>query len=212
MQTLSNRLLAVASLVRNGAVVADIGTDHGFVPVYLYRIGVIKGAVAADVNEGPLASCRALVRQEGLEGVIKTVQSNGLDNISSDEFDTVIIAGMGGELIADILSRKNLAQKHIILNPMTHPEAARKYLYDNGFDIINDFIVKDGKRYYSVFDAVYDGVCRRKTEIDYYLGNIKDFTHKEYFFHLLKYFYNKQKSGEDYGDVISALEAVYDNG
>lgn len=212
MQSLSKRLSAVASLVKYGGVVADIGTDHGYIPVYLYKAGVIKGAVAADVNEGPLSSCKALVLQEGLCDAIKTRLSDGLENIDPDEYDTVIIAGMGGELIRDILSKADLRDKHIILNPMTHPEVARKYLYDNGFEIDNDFIVKDSKHYYSVFDANYTGVIHQKTSADYYLGNIKDFSDKGYFEHLLNYLNNKQKSGEDFTSIIKAVEAcINDN-
>lgn len=206
MQSLSKRLSAVAGFVEKGSVIADVGTDHGYIPVYLYKSGIIKGAVAADINKKPLASCEALVKQEELSAVIKTRLSNGLDNIYPDEYDTVIIAGMGGELIADILSRADVRGKHIILNPMTHPEIARKYLYDNGFDIINDLIVKDGKHYYSVFDAGYTGEILPKSRADYYLGNIKDFSNKEYFMHLLNYLNNKLKSGEDLKDVIRAVE------
>lgn len=206
MQSLSKRLSAVADLVKKDSVIADIGTDHGYIPVYLYKAGVIKGAVAADVNEKPLSSCEALVMQEELSAVIKTRLSNGLDHILPDEYDTVIIAGMGGELIADILSRADVRDKHIIVNPMTHPETARKYLYDNGFDINNDIIVKDGRHYYSVFDARYAGEILPKSKADYYLGNIKDFSNKEYFEHLLNYLNNKLKSGEDLKDVIKAVE------
>lgn len=206
MQSLSERLSAVASLVEKNAVVADIGTDHGYIPVYLYQSGIIKGAVAADVNEKPLASCEALVLQEGLSRVIKIRLSNGLDNVLSEEYDTVIIAGMGGELIADILSRADVRDKHIILNPMTHPEIARKFLFDNGFDIMNDLIIKDGRHYYSVFDARYTGKILPKSKADYYLGNIKDFSNREYFEHLLNYLNNKLKSGEDLVGVIKAVE------
>ena len=71
----------------------------------------------------------------------------------------------------------------------------------------NDFIVKDSKHYYSVFDACYTGVLHKKTTADYYLGNIKDFSNKEYFEHLLNYLKNKQKSGEDFTCVIKAVEA-----
>ena len=207
MQRLSKRLSVVASLVKPDSRLADVGTDHGYIPVYLCKTGVIKSAVASDINKGPLSSCEALVEQEGLEDKIKVRLSNGLDELCPDEFDTLIIAGMGGELIADILSRcAYLSSKHIILNPMTHPECARKFLYDNGYEILNDFIVEDSNHYYSVFDAVYTGKTEPKSRVDYFLGNIKDFSQKEYFIHLLNYFKNKSKSGEDYSDIITALE------
>lgn len=207
MQSLSNRLLACASLVNKGERIADVGTDHGYLPVYLYQSGVIKGAVACDINEKPLSSCKAKVEQEALCDVIDVRLSNGLDDIDSSEYDAVIIAGMGGELIADILSREpEIINKHIILNPMTHPEIARRFLYDNGFAIENDIVVKDGRHYYCVLDAKYTGEISDKSQTDYFLGNIKDFSNKEYFEHLLNYLKNKMKSGEDYSEIIRAVE------
>lgn len=204
---LSKRLRAVAALVKPGSSIADIGTDHGYIPVYLCRAGVITGAVAADINEGPLSSCKALVAQEDLQHKIKTCLSDGLEGLCCDDFDTVIIAGMGGELISDILSKCDyISKKHIILNPMTHPELARKFLYDNGFEIKNDLIVQDGHHYYSVFDAEYTGEIIPKKRADYYLGNITDFSQRGYFMHLLSYLKNKSKSGEDYSDIITAVE------
>ena len=165
--------------------------------------------MASDINEGPLLSCKSLVEQEGLEDQIKVRLSNGLDALYPDEFDTLIIAGMGGELIADILSRCDyLTTKHIILNPMTHPELARKFLFDNGYEINNDLIVRDGRHYYSVFDAEYTGKVVPKNRADYFLGNIQDFSNKEYFVHLLNYLHNKSKSGMDYSDVITAVEDI----
>ncbi|MCC8073916.1 MAG: class I SAM-dependent methyltransferase [Clostridiales bacterium] len=209
MQRFSKRLSAVAGLVKQDSVIADVGTDHGYIPVSLYKSGKIKGAFALDINEAPLSSCKALVEQEGLSFAIETRLSDGLDNLCPDLYDTIIIAGMGGELIADILSRcEKLSEKHIILNPMTHPEIVRKFLYDNGFDIENDFIVKDARHCYSVFDAHYKGFVGKKTRLDYYLGNIKNFENKEYFSHLLNFVKNKSKSGDDYSDIITALEDI----
>lgn len=209
MINLSKRLSAVAALVERGSAVADIGTDHGYIPVYLCQNGIIKRAVAADVNSKPLSSCRALVKQEGLGGVIEARISDGLDSLRPDEYDTVIIAGMGGEMIADILSRaESLEDKHIILNPMTHPEIARKFLYDNGYEIFTDIIVADGRHHYSVFDAHYTGEFSNKTKADYFLGNITDFSDREYFLHLLNYLKNKEKSGEDLSEIINAVENI----
>lgn len=207
MINLSKRLSSVAGLVNAGARLADIGCDHGYVPVYLVQQGVCPSAVASDVNSAPLESCASLVRQSHLQDKIKCVLSNGLDAINGDEIDDILIAGMGGELIADILTRCSYAKdKHIILNPMTHPELARKWLFDNGFEIINDIIVPDGKHHYSIFDARYTGNITPKTDIDYFLGNITDFSDKEYFIHLLSYLNNKQKGGADYLKLITFIE------
>lgn len=207
MINLTKRLQAVADLVRNGKRLADVGCDHGYVPVYLVKNGICPSAVACDVNAGPLKSCATLVHQSNLDDSIKCVLSNGLENVSSDDIDDILIAGMGGELIADILSRCDYAKdKHIILNPMTHPEIARKWLFDNGFEIINDIIVPDGKHHYSIFDACYNGIVQEKGQRDYFLGNIIDYSDKEYFVHLLSYLKNKQKGGADYSDLIDYIE------
>lgn len=215
MIKLSKRLMSCASLVREGSALADIGCDHGYVPVYLIKNNIIKGAVACDINEGPLDSCSRLVKAEGLDEKIKCVISDGLDGVDETEADDILIAGMGGELIADILGRcEYINKKHLILNPMTHPELARKWLYDNGFEIINDIIIKDGRHFYSVFDAEFTGRKAEYTEADCHLGKIEDFSHREYFVHLLNYLKNKEKGGADCSKVISEIEKRinYDNG
>ncbi len=209
MVSLSKRLNAVASLVKSGSSVADVGTDHGYIPVYLVKNNISPFAVAMDINEKPLASCKALVKEEGLEDIVQTRLSNGLEKLNKGECDTVIIAGMGAELIVDILSNCDFVNElHLILQPMTHPELARKYLFDNGFEINNDFIVTDGKHSYSIFDANYAGKITPKAQKDYFLGNITDFSQKEYFLHLLNYLKNKSKSGADLSEVISAVEEI----
>ncbi len=209
MVSLSKRLNAVASLVKSGSSVADVGTDHGYIPVYLVKNNISPFAVAMDINEKPLASCKALVKEEGLEDIIQTRLSNGLEKLNKGECDTVIIAGMGAEMIVDILSNCDFVNElHLILQPMTHPELARKYLFDNGFEINNDFIITDGKHSYSIFDANYTGKITPKAQKDYFLGNITDFSQKEYFLHLLNYLKNKSKSGADLSEVISAVEEI----
>lgn len=209
MIKLSERLNAVASLVRADSVLADIGCDHGFLPVYLIQSGKIQSAVSSDINAGPLSACRALVEKERLENHIRCVLSDGLKEIKSDMADDISVCGMGGELIVQILEAcpwVKSKDKHYIFNPMTHPEILRKYLSENGFEIDTDIIVKEGNRYYNVFDACYTGNCFVKDDVYYFLGNIKNFEHKEYFRHLLNYLENKQKGGTDYGSVIAAVK------
>lgn len=206
MNKLTKRLQAIADMVEDGSVIVDVGTDHGYIPVYLVENGICDKAIACDINEGPLNSCIFLVRQLGLSEKITCVLSNGLDSIN-DSYDTIIIAGMGGELIADILSRaRDINSKKLIINPMTHPELVRKWMYDNGFEIDKDIIVPDGKHHYNIISASYVGKINSKKDIDYYLGNIEDFSDKEYFKHLLVYLKNKQKSGIDYSSIINAIE------
>ena len=215
MIKLTQRLLAVARLVRENSTLADIGCDHGFLPVHLVLNGRIKRAVAADINEAPLNSCRSLVNEYALDGKIKCVLSDGLKNIPENEADDIAICGMGGELIADILSECQWAKnedKHFIFNPMTHPEILRRYLCENGFQIGGDIIVQEGRHYYSVFEATYTGAVKEYPESYFYLGNITDFTHKEYFHHLLNYLENKTKSGFDFAKIIADIkEKINDN-
>ena len=209
MVTLSPRLLAVAKLVRQGAILADIGCDHGFLPVYLLQNGIINSAVASDINRGPLSSCEKLVIKEGLQNRVSLVLSDGLRSIDCNSYTDITFCGMGGELISSILnaSKEHFSpDKHYIFNPMTHPEILRKYLCDNGFEIGSDFIVREQNHYYNVFDAYYTGKIKKYDESYYFLGNITDFTHKEYFTHLLNHLENKMKGGTDYSLVITAIK------
>lgn len=206
MIKLSCRLQAVADMVNEGARVVDVGTDHGYIPAYLIKNNIAKSVIACDINEKPLASCRRYISSLGLDDKVKCVLSDGLKGIDGD-YDTVIIAGMGGELISQILENaENIRHCRLIINPMTHTELARKWLYDNGFCIENDIVVADLKHHYSVLSAHYTGKIQEKSVVDYFLGEISDFSDREYFEHLLIYLKNKQKSGVDYSDVISAIE------
>ncbi|MDE6658998.1 MAG: class I SAM-dependent methyltransferase [Eubacterium sp.] len=199
----------MAQFVRENASLADVGCDHGYLPAYLVLNGRIQSAVAGDINEGPLHSCIQLVADYGLEDKIKCVLSNGLQNINEEDCSDISICGMGGELIAQILDACTWSRnkdKHFILNPMTHPEILRKYLCENGFEIHKDIVVKEGRHYYSIFDAYYTGNVKSYPKSYYYLGNIHNFEYKEYFNHLLNYLENKSKGGEDFSDVISAIK------
>ncbi len=210
MIDLSLRLKAVADLVRRDSYLADIGCDHGFLPVYLLQCGKIKGAVASDINKGPLERCRALVEQYDLSAQIQCVLSDGLSKIRFSELQDIAVCGMGGELIASILEQCPYSKTpgvHYIFNPMTHPEKLRAYLCNNGYEIGSDLIVRDGNHAYSVLDAYYTGAKKDYPPAYYFLGNIRDFSDKNYFRSLLHYLKNKQKGGADYTQVIQEIEA-----
>ncbi len=208
MIKLTERLMAVASLVRADCVLADIGCDHGFLPAYLVENGKIKSAVASDINEGPLRSCQSLVDELGLGDRITCVLSDGLTNIDRKAVNDIAFCGMGGELISQLMEAAPWVKNdcyYFIFNPMTHPEILRRWLYNNGFEIQTDLIVKEGRHYYSVFDAVYTGECRNVDDVFSFLGKIGDYTHREYFSDLLNFLENKQKGGEDYSAVINEI-------
>lgn len=149
---LSNRLLSVSSFVENGAIIADIGSDHAYLPTYLIKKGVAQKAVAGEVTEGPYQSAFNNVTHHGVEDRVIVRLADGLFAIEeSDGVDTVTIAGMGGLLIASILEngKSNLKGVHrIIAQPNLHAKAIREWAVANGWKVVNEEILKeDGKIY-----------------------------------------------------------------
>ncbi len=171
--TLDLRMSRIADCVPNGAVLADIGTDHGKLPVYLAQKGKIKKAVAADINEMPLQKAVNNIRRYGLEDKVDTYLTDGLHGIESFSPDCVVVAGMGGELIEQILTESTIDKNGVtfILQPMTKEESLRKYLCNNGFLITDEHIVKEGKLY-QIICAEYDGVRREIGEAEALVGKI----------------------------------------
>lgn len=150
---LKPRLLAIAQMVKKGSVVADIGTDHGYVPVYLIKHEMARKVIAADINQGPLNRAIHTIKTYGLENYIETRLGSGLEVLSPGEADTVIIAGMGGLLIRDLLkARPDIVQTvtTFILQPMVAQDELRKWLADNCFEIVEERLVKEDHRIYEV--------------------------------------------------------------
>lgn len=172
---LTPRLLAVASLVKGGGIVADIGTDHGYLPVYLIESGKIKGAIAADIGKMPLENARKAVKEYGMSDKIELRLSDGLKAFNSTEVDEIIFAGMGGTLIADKLCEtpwiKN-QKLHLVFQPQSRAEDLRRFLYSNGFSICNELATHEGKRSYIAFDAVYTGIVESFSEADCFIGKL----------------------------------------
>lgn len=152
---LSKRLKAVADMVTKDKIVADIGTDHGYVPIYLVKNNISKKVYAMDINEGPLKMADKNIRLEGLEKKITTVLSDGMDKMVDNMAETVIIAGMGGDLIVDILSRgKDIKGiNELILSPHKRVDLVRKYLIRNHWKIIREEMVIDAGKYYTIIKA-----------------------------------------------------------
>ena len=153
---LTPRLQAVASFVPQGARLADIGTDHAYLPVYLLLEGRIPSAVAADINKGPLDHAKQTAQEYGCTDKITFRLCNGLKDVKSYETDTIAIAGMGGETIIDILSAvKWVKEKEIpvILQPMSRQPELRRWLWQNGYVIEDETIVQEGDTLYVVIFA-----------------------------------------------------------
>ena len=150
---LSPRLAAIAALVPEGARLADVGTDHAYLPVRLLLDGGIASAVATDVNEGPLQRGRETAERYGV-GTILFRRCDGLADVRADEVDTVVIAGMGGDLIARILAAAPWTkQAHLILQPMTAQEDLRRWLLENGYRIAKETLAQEGKKLYVILSA-----------------------------------------------------------
>jgi tRNA (adenine22-N1)-methyltransferase len=167
---LSPRLEALAGLVPQGCRLADVGTDHGFLPIRLLLDGVIKSAVASDLRPGPLSAARKNAAAAGTEN-IRFCLCDGLEGISPEETDTVVIAGMGGETIAVILEKAPWVcrGKTLILQPMTRQEVLRKALERMGLRIERERLVQDSGRIYSILLA-RAGEPERCTEAEYFTG------------------------------------------
>ena len=169
---LSKRLYAVAGLVTEGASVADIGTDHGYVPIYLVESGIASKVIALDVNQGPLNRARMHIVGHGLGDRIETRLSDGLAMIRPGEVDTVIASGMGGPLTIRILQEgKEVADQlnALILQPQSEICRVRRFLTENGYRIEQeDMVLEDGK-YYPVMRVVH-GTKEPYEEWEYLYG------------------------------------------
>lgn len=155
---LSKRLQTVASLVTEGASVADIGTDHGYIPIYLVRENIASRVIASDINKGPLERARMHIIGHGLKGQIETRLSDGLENIKPGEVDTVIAAGMGGGLVIHILDRgKQVVDllSVMILQPQSEMERVRRYLNSHGFFVEEEKMVEEYGKYYPVMRVTH---------------------------------------------------------
>lgn len=156
--TLPPRLLYIASLVPRGSLTADIGTDHAHLPIYLIENGITNRVIASDIVDGPLASAKKNISLHGLEGKIEIVKSDGLVKVFPLSPETVIIAGMGGETIRDIMSACDYSKSAaplFLLQPMTHAEVLRKYLIENGFSILSESVIREQHRYYVIISAQF---------------------------------------------------------
>ena len=134
--TLQPRLQAIADLVPQGARLADVGTDHGYLPIYLLQRGQIASAIATDLHLGPLERGRQAARAYGMEAQITFRLCDGLQAVAPEEVDTVVIAGMGGETIAAILDAVPWSrEKLLLLQPMSRAKLLRPWLVDHGYAI-----------------------------------------------------------------------------
>ena len=157
-------MMSAASFVNRGDVVADVGTDHGYLPIYLILSGIIPFAVASDIREGPLGRARKNARKYGVDQKMKFELSDGLAFLEDGcPVDDIIICGMGGETIISIIEASDYPKKNgvrLILQPMTKAFELREYLYSGGFEIMDEMLSESGGKIYSCMLTRYTGKSR----------------------------------------------------
>lgn len=172
---LDSRLSLCAELVRVGAKLADIGTDHAYLPVFLALSGKIESAIAADINTDPLSRGKLTIDKYDADSIVSTRLSNGLKEINADEVTDIVIAGMGADTIMGIISDAQWLKdesKRLILQPMTKSERVISYLYDNGFEIEEQkCCIAEGKPY-TVMCVHFTGHNTPCTEYFSYTGKL----------------------------------------
>lgn len=170
---LNGRLKLIAESIPHCSLLADIGTDHAYIPIHAVLNGKCERAVAADLRPGPLRMAQVNINRHGLQDNIETRLGDGLEPIRTEECEVVVIAGMGGALIKKILSDSmEKAQKALILllQPNNAVEALRHWLYLNGFEICSEKLVEDSRKLYCLIEAGWTGVQEVKDDFCCYIG------------------------------------------
>ncbi|MCL2376568.1 MAG: class I SAM-dependent methyltransferase [Defluviitaleaceae bacterium] len=170
---ISKRLQKIAEMVKYPAMV-DIGTDHGLLPIYMARQGMVGCALATDVNPGPLERAMENIAAAGLAGCVKVQLCDGLEGVCPQKYETCVIAGMGGGLIIDILQR-NLEAAHgfkqIIASPQRDVADVRRFLHQSGFCINDEDIIEEKGKFYNILD-ISSGIEEAYDEKGYVFGKI----------------------------------------
>jgi tRNA (adenine22-N1)-methyltransferase len=170
---LKGRLKLIADKIPICNTICDIGTDHAYLPIYLISKKICKKAIAADINSGPLKAAQNNIEMFKMSELIETRIGNGLEPITQGEAEVIIIAGMGGILIKDIIDRAiNTAKesKALILQPMNAIEILREWLYENGFDVIDEEMAKEGEKLYDVLTVKWTGEVKKMDRFYNYIG------------------------------------------
>ena len=168
--TLTKRLAAIAAMVTPGSCVADVGTDHGYIPAWLLQNGICPHVFASDIRKMPLQCAIDLAGKLGLSDRVTFYLCDGLNGYPAGEINTVIVAGMGGENIAGILEAAPWTrQKNLILQPMSRPEALRRWLFETGYQITAERLVCENGTIYPIL-SVCGGTAQAATEAEFYVG------------------------------------------
>ena len=202
---LSQRLQQVADTVNKSNIIADIGTDHAYVPIYLVKNNVVNKAIAADISQGSCKKAQLNVNNNHLSDLIDVRCGNGLEVIDSDEkVDTIVIAGMGGLMTISVLESNKQAVNNasqLVLQPQKDISKVRQYIHSIGYKITNEVMLIDANKYYNVINAEKGN--EEYTELEYLFGKILIENKSE----ILKEYVNVELN-----KIITVLKNMKDNG
>lgn len=173
MIKISKRLETIASLVKKDANLIDIGCDHAILPIYLIENNIASNVIASDVSKGPIDVANKNIKFSMLDDKIETRLGSGLATVEPNEIDTVVIAGMGGTLIKDILESgkdKLINVNRLILQPNINEYAVRLWIQNNGFYIVDEIILDENEKVYEIIVAEKGNV--KYSEKELYFGPI----------------------------------------
>lgn len=210
MFSLSPRLAAIARMIPRGAALADIGSDHAYLPIYMIKNEAVASAIASDISAACVARAKANAAAYGVADRISFRQADGLSGVSPDECDTIVLAGMGGETIGAILDAAPWAlDKRLLLQPASRAPFLRRYLYTHGRTVGEECIVLDAGRRYPVFSAA-KGVPPEGELYEYaspaLLAHIEDAGVCAYLEHTAALL--AKEVGRDHRELIAALRAA----
>lgn len=177
---LSIRLKTISDMIdEKTKTIVDVGTDHAYIPIYLLKNNKIKYAIASDINKGPVEKAKTNVKNYGLGDKVSCRLGGGLKTVEPNEVEVAIIAGMGGNLIRDIIEESMDVFKtldYIILQPVQNPEVLKEYIYNSGYKIIDEDLVKEDGKFYEIFKIKYD---KKDIELENIYYEISEFLLKK---------------------------------
>jgi len=211
---LSPRLLSAAEFVRRGAVFADIGTDHAYLPIFLLKKGQISRAICSDINCGPLLNAKNNARESGITEGIEFVLADGAEALKPYGATDIAICGMGGELIADIIERAEFFKDpavRLILQPMSKQRDLRIYLASHGFKILREKYSKEAHKSYVTMLVAFVGepckISSLEAEIGYPPYDFSEDSARLAYINERVRALTKAKEGKNFGGESASLES-----
>lgn len=208
MIRLSKRLAAIASLVTQGNILADIGCDHGYLPIYLIQQQRIPRAIAMDIRSGPLSRARQNIEAYGLLDYIEVRLSDGLEALNPAEAQTVVAAGMGGPLMEEILKKGTgllVSVQELVLQPQSEVEHFRRFLRELPFTVTKEELVEEDGKYYPMMRLTAGESDDLWEDIDYRYGK---YLLQERHPVLRKYLYREKEKLEQLAEALRLADSA----